>query len=138
VTVGSGEERTGVDLQLRVIPTARVSGTIVGPKGPAGQANVRLIAAGPDALLARSGLDIATTMSRKDGSFTFLGVPPGEYLATVSVAARSAMPAELSANAALSAMVASMNTGGDVATFAQVPITVSGADVTGVTMTLRE
>ena len=35
VTVGSGEQREGIDIVMQLVPTARVSGTVVGPDGPA-------------------------------------------------------------------------------------------------------
>ena len=34
ITLQSGEERTGVDVQLKLVPTSRVSGTVTGPTGP--------------------------------------------------------------------------------------------------------
>src|SRR5262249_7116286 len=45
ITIKSGEERSGVNFQLRPAPAVRVSGTVVGPSGPVGRLGVRLITA---------------------------------------------------------------------------------------------
>ena len=136
VKVSSGELRSNIDLQLRVIPTARVSGTVIGPKGGVGRANVRLLATGADAALNNAGVDIASTTTGKDGAFTFLAVPPGEFIVSVVQAARPQLPAEMSGNAML-ALMASMG-GGDEPMHARSPVVVTGADVTGLTLNLRE
>ncbi len=47
VTLGISEERSGVDMQLQVVPLAQVSGSIIGPDGglpPGGE--VRLVESG--------------------------------------------------------------------------------------------
>ena len=46
VTLSPGETRNGIDLQLRLTPTVRVSGTISGPMGPLKNQGVRLLPAG--------------------------------------------------------------------------------------------
>jgi hypothetical protein len=77
ITVASGEERAGVDLQLLPVPTARVSGTLMGSAGPAESIAVRLLPVGveglpPDALGAVSNTDAS-------GAFVFAAVPSGRY-----------------------------------------------------------
>ncbi len=46
VSVASGQERTGVDLQVKPIPMVKVSGTVAGLSGSATSVPVRLISAG--------------------------------------------------------------------------------------------
>ena len=81
VGVQSGQERSGVDLTLQIGPTFQVSGTLQGPDGrPAAHHAVHLLAA--DALEAPI-VDAATAVTHADGTFTFFGVPPGQYVARV-------------------------------------------------------
>ena len=61
VEVRSGDERGSIDLQLRPTPTARVSGTVVCPDGPASNVGVRLLRASADDLV--TALDVATTLT---------------------------------------------------------------------------
>jgi protocatechuate 3,4-dioxygenase beta subunit len=80
VTVKSGEERANVDIQLRLEPSARVSGTLVAPEGMASHVPIRLLPVGNDALGA--AIDAAATITDARGGFTFVGVPPGQYTLT--------------------------------------------------------
>ena len=79
VTVQPGEERTSIDLQLSLVPTVRVSGTVVGPTGPMPNLAVRLQPAGMDPLMAGSELENAVAVTRANGVFTFINVTPGQY-----------------------------------------------------------
>lgn len=81
LTVGSGEERTGVNLTIRPMPATRVSGTVTGPDGPAANLGVRLFPADTSSLASESGSEIATALTDAAGRFTFLGVPAGRYTA---------------------------------------------------------
>lgn len=77
VTVRSGEERLGADVQMALVPTSRVSGVVTGPAGT-------LVAAlslvpDSDALSTDFALETATTLSDAEGRFTFLGVPEGRH-----------------------------------------------------------
>jgi hypothetical protein len=77
ITLRSGEERADVDVQLRLLATSRVSGTVNGPSGPL----VVTMTLTPEASepATDTGLETATTLSDAAGRFTFLGVPPGQY-----------------------------------------------------------
>ena len=79
VTIGISEERSGVDMQLQVVPFAQVSGSIIGPDGglpPGGE--VRLVESGSTLPTAR----VFSGPVRQDGTFTISGVPPGQYTLT--------------------------------------------------------
>jgi hypothetical protein len=85
ITLRSGEDRDGVDFQMRPVVTSRVSGTVTGPAGPVKNVQVRLQPAGAD--MSDPTFDVATAMTANDGTFTMLGVPSGQYIAKVEKAA---------------------------------------------------
>jgi hypothetical protein len=82
-TMRAGEERSGVDITMRPVRTARISGRVVSPEGPVGPTAVRLIPAGDALLSVGTGFDVATALSDSAGRFTLLGVPEGSYVAWV-------------------------------------------------------
>ncbi len=81
IAVGSGEERTDVDVHVRPVPARRVSGRIVGPSGPVPGIAVRLVA--QDASVTRTSpatlIDTPQAMADGNGDFAFVGVAPGAY-----------------------------------------------------------
>jgi len=77
LTLRSGEERAGVDMQLKLVATSRVSGTVTGPSGPL--IAVMTLTLDASELSTDTGLETATTLSDAAGRFTFLGVPHGQY-----------------------------------------------------------
>jgi protocatechuate 3,4-dioxygenase beta subunit len=79
ITLESGQNRAGVDFQLKLVPTVRLSGTVVGPDGPARNFGLRLLPSGYEDPSSASGLEMASTVTDGGGEFTFLGVTPGEY-----------------------------------------------------------
>jgi hypothetical protein len=81
VTMTSGEERTGLDLQLALAPTVRVSGIVLGPDGPAPRVTLNLMASETDQTTDTAPAAMAISDPR--GQFTFLGVPSGQYVLTL-------------------------------------------------------
>jgi len=83
ITLGISEERTGIDLQLQLVPMSRISGTVVG----------EAITGGGSLFLIDAGQGVPTNarpMNREihaDGRFTFENIPPGNY--TLFVYART-------------------------------------------------
>jgi protocatechuate 3,4-dioxygenase beta subunit len=75
IALGAGQQRDNVDFTLRPVPAARISGTVVGPDGPAGGMALRLIPA--DGTI--TDMETAGALSSPDGAFAFFGVPSGEY-----------------------------------------------------------
>ena len=77
VSVASGEERSGIDLQLVPVATRRVSGVIVSNDGQPGGFPVRLMA--EDAADTPLEQEVATTVTDRAGAFVFPAVPVGLY-----------------------------------------------------------
>lgn len=137
ISVGSGEERTGVNLQLKLVETARVSGIVSTATGPVGaNVQVRLVPVG-EQVSSMFGSDAANTMTLKDGSFTMLGVPPGQYTLEVVREPRPEMPAGMPVNPFADMMMPGGPAGGPTLS-ASVPLTIAGGDLTGLAVALRE
>jgi protocatechuate 3,4-dioxygenase beta subunit len=80
VSVGSGEERSGVHLRTGLVRTYRISGSVIGPDGPAPNVNVRLVPAFTRELSTDSGFIASTTSTDAEGRFTIIGATPGDYV----------------------------------------------------------
>jgi len=87
ITVRSGDERSDIAIALRPVPAVRVSGRLVMPDGSApppmglflsGDASKDLIVRRPPP--TNANFDTAVSLTDASGRFTFLGVPPGEYV----------------------------------------------------------
>jgi hypothetical protein len=83
VTLGSGDERTGVDIRTSLVPSYTVSGMAVGPAGPVPNAVVRLVPAYTSQLSSDGGLWSVTTSTDGQGRFTIVGATPGDYVIRV-------------------------------------------------------
>jgi hypothetical protein len=145
VTVASGQERTGIDLQVRPVPMVKVSGTVVGGTAPAATLPVRLISQGSDDF-GRTA-DVGATVTDASGGFSFLAVPTGDYVIKIVQVPRPMMP---SAAPTTIAVGTSMMMTGSLAPnpelpplpteptlWASLPIAVGDADITGVNVLLR-
>ena len=80
VRIRPGEERGGIDLQMQMVRSVRVSGALLAPAGMAAHVGVRLVPAGGDALV--NEIEAAVAMTDSTGAFEFAGVPPGQYVLT--------------------------------------------------------
>jgi hypothetical protein len=79
IKVASGEERRGVDLQLRLARGSNISGRVVGPNGAGGNLYLSIAPAGGTDLVSEGTATIGSTISDPNGRFTLLGIPPGAY-----------------------------------------------------------
>jgi protocatechuate 3,4-dioxygenase beta subunit len=143
IRLASGEERSGIDLQLRLVPAFRVSGTVTGPGGPMPNIGVHLMQANADELAAYESLETATTATDATGTFTLLGVPPGQYIARVDKVPRPAAPVPpvpIAGGGLLQLRAVTPSAppvGSDLTLWAQSPVTVGDQDVAGVPLVVR-
>lgn len=79
IALASGEERSNVQLSLKLVPAVPVSGTLVGPDGPVPNMAVRLAIAYAADLGAEEMFDAGTSVTDANGVFRFLAVPVGQY-----------------------------------------------------------
>jgi hypothetical protein len=139
ITLGPGEERSGVDFQLRVLPAVRIAGTLTGPSGPMSGVQVRLVPGGGLDYASEAGIETATTTSAGDGTFQLLGVPSGQYTLRVTRPASPPMPAAMMNNPLMQFAGSGMSPGGQpVPLFASMPVSVGATDVTGIALVLAE
>jgi hypothetical protein len=143
-TLGSGEERSGIDLHLTPVATRRVSGMLTSADGQVGGIPIRLLA--EDVENSPLELEVATTVTARSGAFVFPAVPVGSY----SIRVLKGVPA-----AGLSNITTVIQTGfGATISSAEtpsprlyvdsysmrwaiVPLTVGRDDITNLTVTLQ-
>ena len=82
ITLTSGEERTGLDFNLKPVRTQKVAGVVSGPEGPATNLMVNLVPADAEDLI--SPVETITAMTDGSGAFTIAAVPPGQYVLRAS------------------------------------------------------
>ena len=83
VSVGAGEERSAIDLQIHPLPTFRVAGTVIGPEGAATAVSLRMSAAASEDVAFNT--DVPTAITDRNGNFEFPAVPTGQYAIRASV-----------------------------------------------------
>jgi len=138
INLKSGEDKTDVNFQLSLISTSRVSGVAMGPDGPVPNLGVHLVVPG-DGVISESEVDVATALTRADGTFAFYGVPPGQFLLRANKQPRPEIPAELMAQGGALGNLFSGATppkGANEMLFATTTVSVSNSDVDGVVVQL--
>jgi len=125
VTVPAGDRRTGIDFVVKSVPGFRVSGTVTNAEGPVPHTTVKIIPDGIESEIGYGaiGAEVATAVTRGDGTFTALAVPAGRYVAAVT---KLATPPSVDGPAPSDTRLWS----------ARVPITVGDTDVSRVDLKL--
>ncbi|MEO7191036.1 MAG: carboxypeptidase-like regulatory domain-containing protein [Vicinamibacterales bacterium] len=80
IALGPGDERMSVDVQLRPIPLAPLTGTALTPEGPASGLAIHLIPAYAVHTMAERTFEVAVTVTDRAGRFVFPAVAPGTYV----------------------------------------------------------
>jgi hypothetical protein len=122
----SGDERSGVDFQMQLVPTTVVSGTVLGPDGPVSGLRVRLLPEYQSSLTGDTGFDTAVSVTDATGRFLFLGVPGGQYTLRATAGP-----------AGVGGATASPATAVPAGWWAALPLSVAGTDAVETTVTLR-
>src|SRR6185503_409507 len=76
----AGEDRTGIDIQLRLVPAVRITGRLLAPDGPGSFLGVRLVPASGNDMVSEGQAEFSRTITDATGAFAFLGVPAGQYV----------------------------------------------------------
>jgi uncharacterized protein (DUF2141 family) len=129
--VGANEERTNVDFALQLVPTARISGVVVGIDGrPPVNAMIHLEVPtvrpegdGPGDVGYATSFTVPT---ERDGTFVKTSVPPGQYRIVVRADDPAAAPTGRASGP-----------GGAPSLWAAQGIAVDGHDMSGLTLTLQ-
>lgn len=142
ISVGPGEERRGIDIQLKPAGAVRIDGRVVTGGAPAGNVSVRLVHATGEPIQNDNGFEAGATVTTADGSFTLLGIAPGSYRLKVLRTPRVTLPAGLAANPAIVAAYgaddSAVPTGGSAPLVgAQVTLTIGSDDVRDLVVDLR-
>jgi hypothetical protein len=143
VTLGPAEERENVDLTTQLVPTARITGTVLDPSGqPIAGVNVS-----PNLTKAASAEDLLSALigrgtggTKADGTFALDDVAPGHYSLTVRTAPREpgAAATPPNPNAAMMAAISSILPGSSSkgTWWAAEDVDVNGQDVSNVVLRL--
>jgi protocatechuate 3,4-dioxygenase beta subunit len=94
ITVGLAEEKTGVNIRLELVPTARLEGTVVTPDGQPAP-NAQVVATAVTEAFSMDLFDAAAAGSAPvdaRGRFTFPALAPGRYVITARTAAVPGQP----------------------------------------------
>ena len=145
ITLASGEEKTGVDIDAALVRVARVSGTIVGAPNPILAQSVRLTPAN-ESVEGAPISQLSPVLLQPDGRFDFAGVPPGQYVLRIQQAVTTARGGAPSGSAlqllgARGITMASQNSGALVVDQPQLwaaqSLTVTSDGISGLVVPLR-
>jgi hypothetical protein len=145
IALESGSVMT-VDLRLRAIDSVSVSGRLLGPDGHVGGIGLRLTAVEFLKSVTQQGIEAGWTATRADGTFTFLGVPPGEYRLSARVGTNFWAPGPGTPGFRLLGLTAlggaafrpPIRPATEPLLWADANVTVADRDVTGVALSLEQ
>lgn len=151
--VRTGEERLNIDFEIKRVPTATITGSVIGLDGtPVASATVSLNlppATGQEALFEQL-LGTSRTTTRADGTFVMTSVPPGNYQLVVRAAPprpaeaggrQAPQTADAAMAAAMAGAMAALGGGGAgsaMPLWARESVVVDGNPVGPIALQLRE
>jgi hypothetical protein len=147
VKLGSGEERGSVDFQLKPVRAFKISGAVSGPEGPLGNLALTLVPAEAEQLA--SAFDTRTSFASASGTFTFTGIPPGQYVLRATRTPRMAFGGPMETTVIQqggATITTSVGRGGgpgmpplptEPTLWTEVPVTVSTTDIVDLPVMLR-
>ena len=139
VTVGAGDERSGIDFEIAPVPTATVSGVVLGLDGtPSAGASIGLVPVSNASDLLSQIVGRLAGRPSQDGTFSLAGVTPGRYRLTARAKPPSAPDAK-DAEDPMTMATALLTGGGSVGAtlWGEEEVEVSGQDVSGLTIRLQ-
>lgn len=128
IQLKSAEDRQGVDLQLRLVPAVRVSGTVTGPGGTGPNLSITLIPPSGADFQSEGMAEAASGATDSTGQFTLLGIPRGQYTLKIRMYPRPP---------ATPGSPAPVGPPAEPSLWAAMPITVADTDLTGLSVVLR-
>jgi hypothetical protein len=136
VLIEVGQERSGVDLQLQLVRTARISGLVTTAEGTSlqGLTGVQVTLIDADQLVP--GASVRSVRPGADGRFVFGAVPPGHY-AVFARAGRIQPPADATASTEAGTALRKLGVGGAAQFWATADITVEGRSLSDLSLSLQ-
>ncbi len=138
IALGSGEERSGIDVTRRLVRTVSVSGSAWGPDDPASNFALRLVPAYTNDWADDSGFEAARALTDGRGAFTFPGVPPGQYLLEGIASSAVTEPNRPTSEPTAARPPVNLAVWNETALWGRTAVSVGEADVVGLLLVLRE
>jgi protocatechuate 3,4-dioxygenase beta subunit len=133
VTVGAGEERSGVDISMNLVRLAHIQARVLGPDGlPPAMVQAQLTAQIQVPGSSQIGLSAGTIVPVTDGIVRISAVPPGEY--TLHVGGSTVAPPPMGSRGG--GIVPAAGALG-LPMWAALPLTIDGHDIDGLTIQLE-
>ncbi|MGE5836431.1 MAG: carboxypeptidase regulatory-like domain-containing protein [Acidobacteriota bacterium] len=124
ITLAAGEERTGVDIPLQLVPTSRIEGTVTDAEGR--RANGVQVMLLPKTVVGVIIPTFPRATTGADGRFVVAGIAPGDYALTARGRGAGPVAAPASGRVAAAASLWAVN-----------DLTVSGQDISGLELRLE-
>ena len=130
LTLTEGEERTGVDFSMHSVALSKVEGVVLDPSGQPAQSIQVMLTPTTSTEMGPQGVNVSTRIDR-DGKFSVMNVPPGQYTLVVRSSVRPPAPAPPGGQ---TFMPPPQQQGPSL--WAMTEVSVSGQDIAGIALTL--